>query len=35
MYSKEENKEIIDNDEADEGVKELFDSLRNTYENNL
>ena len=26
---------MIINDEADEVIKELFDSLKNTYQNNL
>ena len=32
MYN---NIEIIINDEADEAIKELFDSLKNRYQNNL
>ena len=35
MYSKKDNVEMIINDEADEVIKELFDSLKNTYQNNL
>ena len=35
MHSKSENIEIIVNDEADEVINELFDSLKNTYQNNL
>ena len=35
MHSKSDNKEIIINDEADEVIKELFDSLKNRYQNNL
>ena len=35
MYSKSENIEIIISDEADEVTKELFDSLKNSYQNNL
>ena len=35
MHSKSDNIEIMINDEADEIIKELFDSLENIYENNL
>ena len=35
MHSKNENIEIMINDEADEVIKELFDSLKNRYQNNL
>ena len=35
MHSKSDNIEITLNDEANELIKELFDSLRNTYQNNL
>ena len=35
MHSKCDNMEIIINDEADEVTKELFDSLKNRYQNNL
>ena len=35
MHSKSDNIEIMINDEANEVVKELFDSLRNRYQNNL
>ena len=35
MYSKSENIKININDEADEVKKELFDSLKNRYQNNL
>ena len=35
MHSKSDNIEIMINDEADEVVKELFDSLKNRYQNNL
>ena len=35
MYSKSDNIEITMNDEADEVIKELFDSLKNRYQNNL
>ena len=35
MHSKNDNIEIMINDEADEVKKELSDSLKNTYENNL
>ena len=34
-HSKSENIEIIINDEADEVIKELFDSLKNKFQNNL
>ena len=35
MHSKSDNIEIMINDEADEVTKELFDSLKNRYRNNL
>ena len=35
MHSKSDNIEIMVNDEADEVIKELFDSLKNKYQNNL
>ena len=35
MHSKSYNIEIIINDEADEVIQKLFDSLKNRYENNL
>ena len=35
MHLKSDNIEIIINDEADEVMKELFDSLKNSYQNNL
>ena len=35
MRSKSNNIEIMINDEADEVIKELFDSLKNRYQNNL
>ena len=35
MHSKSDKIEIIINDEADEVIKELFDSLKNRYQNNL
>ena len=35
MYSESDNIEIMISDEADEVIKELFDSLRNRYQNNL
>ena len=35
MHLKSDNIEIMINDEADEVIKELFDSLRNRYQNNL
>ena len=35
MHSKSHNIEIIINDEADEVIKELVDSLKSKYQNNL
>ena len=35
MHSKSDNKEIMINDEADEIIEGLFDSLKNRYQNNL
>ena len=35
MHSKSDNIEIMINDEADEFIKEIFDSLKNRYQNNL
>ena len=35
MHSKSNNMEIMISDEADEVIKELFDSLKNGYQNNL
>ena len=35
MLSKNDNIEIMINDEADEVVKELFNSLKYRYQNNL
>ena len=35
MHSKSNNIEITINDKADEVIKELFDSLKNRYQNNL
>ena len=35
MHSKNDNIEIMINDKADEVVKELFDLLKNRYQNNL
>ena len=35
MHSKSDNIEIMINNEADEVIKELFDSLKNRYRNNL
>ena len=35
MHSKSDNIEIMINHEADEVIKELFDSLKNRYQNNL
>ena len=34
MYSKSDNIEIMIHDEADEVLEELFDSLKNRYQNN-
>ena len=34
MHSKSDNIEIMINDEADEVIKELFDSIKNRYQNN-
>ena len=35
MYSKSDNIEIMINDQADEVLKEIFDSLKSRYQNNL
>ena len=35
MHSKSDNLEIMINDEADEDIKGLFDSLKNRYQSNL
>ena len=35
MHSTSDNIEIMINDESDEVIKELFDSLKNRYQNNL
>ena len=35
MHSKSGSIEIMINDEANEVIKELFDSLKNRYQNNL
>ena len=35
MHSKSNNIELMINDEADEVMKELFESLRKRYQNNL
>ena len=35
MHSKSDNMEIMINNEADKVIKELFDSLKNRYQNNL
>ena len=35
MHSKSDNIETIINDEADEVIKELFNSVKNRYQNNL
>ena len=34
MHSKIDNIKIMINEEADEVIKELFDSLKNKYQNN-
>ena len=35
MHSKSDNIEIVINDEEDEVITELFNSLKNRYQNNL
>ena len=35
MHSKSDIMEIMINNEADKVIKELFDSLKNRYQNNL
>ena len=35
MHSKSDKVEIMNNDEADEVINKLFDSLKNRYQNNL
>ena len=35
MHSKSDNMETMINDESDEVIKELFDSFKNIYQNNL
>ena len=35
MHSKSDKTEIITNDEANEVIKEHFDSLKNRYQNNF
>ena len=35
MHSKSDNIEAIINDEADEVIEELFDLIKNRYQNNL
>ena len=35
MHSKSDNLEIMINEEADEVIKQLFDSLQDRYQNNL
>ena len=35
MHSKSDNREIMISDKADEVIKELFDSLKCRYRNNL
>ena len=35
MHSKNDNIEIMISDETDKVIEELFDSLKNRYQNNL
>ena len=35
MHSKSDKRQIMINDEGDEVIEELFDSLKNRYQNNL
>ena len=35
MHSKSDNMEIMFNDEADEVIEKLFESLKNRHQNNL
>ena len=35
MHSKSDNTEIMINDEEDEIIEQLFDSVKNRYQNNL
>ena len=35
MHSKSDNAEVMINDEADEVIEGLFDSLKNRYQSNL
>ena len=35
MHSKSDNIKIMDNDQAEEVMKELFDTLKDKYQNNL
>ena len=35
MHSKSDNAEVVINDEANEVIKGLFDSLKNRYQSNL
>ena len=35
MHSKRDNIEIVINDEANEVIEDLFDSLKSRYQNNL
>ena len=35
MHSKSNNIEIMISDEEDEVIEELFDSIKNSYQNNL
>ena len=35
MHSKSDKIDIMINDEADEAIKELFDTLKNKYQNNF
>ena len=35
MHSKSDNIKVMINDQTDEVIKELFDSVKNRYQNNL
>ena len=35
MHSKSDKIDIMINDDADEAIKELFDTLKNRYQNNF
>ena len=35
MHSKSDKTDIMINDDADEAIKELFDTLKNRYQNNF